>query len=300
MTRTPASANLSATPRPAGPVPPRIPTCTPLPSHNLAGAVGLLDGKRLLITGVLTDASLAFSVARLAQEEGADIVLSGAGRALSLTQRTARKLPREPDVLEIDVTSPEQLAAAGMALAARWDRLDGVLHAIGFAPPDCLGRGMFAADWDDVSVALNISAYSLKALVDAFLPLLCAAGRDGGASVVGLDFDATVAWPVYDWMGVAKAALESLSRYLAKELGPRGIRVNLVAAGPIRTMAAKSIPGFSAFEDTWADRAPLGWDVHDSSAVAKACLALFSDLFPMTTGEIIHVDGGVHAVGGST
>jgi enoyl ACP reductase len=261
--------------------------------------VGLLEGKRLLITGVLTDASLAFSVARLAQEEGAEIVLSGAGRALSLTRRTARKLPREVEVLEIDVTSPEQLQSAGVALAARWDRLDGLLHAIGFAPPDCLGSGMFAADWDDVSTAIHISTYSLKALIDAFLPLLQTAGADGGASVVGLDFDATVAWPVYDWMGVAKAALESLARYLAKELGPRGIRVNLVAAGPVRTMAAKSIPGFSAFEDTWAARAPLGWDIHDSTAVAKACLALFSDLFPMTTGEILHVDGGVHAVGGS-
>jgi enoyl-[acyl-carrier protein] reductase I len=260
--------------------------------------VGLLDGKRLLITGVLTDASLAFATAKLAQEEGAEIVLSGAGRALSLTQRTARKLPTEPQVLEIDVTSPEQLSAAGQALADRWPRLDGILHAIGFAPPDCLGNGMFAAGWDDVSVALNISAYSLKALVEAFLPLLERAAPHGGASVVGLDFDATVAWPVYDWMGVAKAALESLSRYLAKELGPRGIRVNLVAAGPVRTMAAKSIPGFSAFEDTWAGRAPLGWDVHDASAVAKACVALFSDLFPMTTGEMIHVDGGVHAVGG--
>jgi len=261
--------------------------------------VGLLDGKRLLITGVLTDASLAYAVARLAQQEGAEIVLSGAGRALSLTQRTARKLPEPPEVLEIDVTVPEQLKSAGDALAARWDRLDGILHAIGFAPPDCLGSGMFAAGWDDVSVALNISTYSLKALVEAFLPLLEVAGKDGGASVVGLDFDGTVAWPVYDWMGVAKAALESLSRYLAKELGPRGIRVNLVAAGPVRTMAAKSIPGFSAFEDTWAERAPLGWDVHDSEVVAKACLALFSDLFPMTTGEIVHVDGGVHAVGGS-
>ena len=261
--------------------------------------MGLLDGKRLLVTGVLTDASLAFSVARLAQEEGAEVVLSGAGRALSLTRRTARKLPTEPEVLEIDVTSPEQLHAAGAALAARWDRLDGLLHAIGFAPPDCLGSGMFAADWDDVSTAMQISTYSLKALVDAFLPLLKAAGADGGASVVGLDFDASVAWPVYDWMGVAKAGLESLSRYLAKELGPAGIRVNLVAAGPIRTMAAKSIPGFSAFEDTWAARAPLGWNIHDSTAVAKACLALFSDLFPMTTGEILHVDGGVHAVGGS-
>ena len=261
--------------------------------------MGLLDGKRLLITGVLTDASLAFAVAKLAQEEGAEVVLSGAGRALSLTQRTARKLPDPPEVLEIDVTVPEQLHAAGEALAARWDRLDGLLHAIGFAPADCLGSGMFAAGWDDVSVAFNISTYSLKALVDAFMPLLEVAGKDGGASVVGLDFDATVAWPVYDWMGVAKAALESLSRYLAKELGPRGIRVNLVAAGPVRTMAAKSIPGFSAFEDTWAERAPLGWDVHDSTVVAKACLALFSDLFPMTTGEILHVDGGVHAVGGS-
>ena len=261
--------------------------------------MGLLDGKRLLITGVLTDASLAFAVAKLAQEEGAEVVLSGAGRALSLTQRTARKLPDPPEVLEIDVTVPEQLHAAGETLAARWDRLDGLLHAIGFAPADCLGSGMFAAGWDDVSVAFNISTYSLKALVDAFMPLLEVAGKDGGASVVGLDFDATVAWPVYDWMGVAKAALESLSRYLAKELGPRGIRVNLVAAGPVRTMAAKSIPGFSAFEDTWAERAPLGWDVHDSTVVAKACLALFSDLFPMTTGEILHVDGGVHAVGGS-
>jgi enoyl ACP reductase len=258
--------------------------------------MGLLDGKRLLITGVLTDASLAFAVAKLAQEEGAEIILSGAGRALSLTKRTARKLPQEVEVLEIDVTSPEQLQAAGAKLVEKWDRLDGLLHAIGFAPPNCLGNGMFAAEWDEVSVALNISAYSLKALVEAFRPLLTTAGRSGGASVVGLDFDATVAWPVYDWMGVAKAALESLTRYLAKELGPDGIRVNLVAAGPIRTMAAKSIPGFSAFEDTWADSAPLGWDVHDSRVVAKACIALFSDLLPMTTGEMLHVDGGVHAV----
>src|SRR5580698_3805946 len=259
--------------------------------------MGLLDGKRLLITGVLTDASLAYAVAKLAQEQGAEIVLSGAGRALSLTKRTARKLPTEPEVLEIDVTSPEQLEAAGTALAQRWDRLDGLLHAIGFAPPNCLGNGMFAANWDEVAVALNISAYSLKALVEAFRPLLTTAGHNGGASVVGLDFDATVAWPIYDWMGVAKAALESLTRYLARDLGTDGIRVNLVAAGPIRTMAAKSIPGFSAFEDTWADRAPLGWNVHDSDVVAKACIALFSNLFPMTTGEIVHVDGGVHAVG---
>jgi enoyl-[acyl-carrier protein] reductase I len=259
--------------------------------------MGMLEGKRILVTGVLTDASLAFAVARRAQEEGAEVVLSGAGRGLSLTRRTARKLPLVPDILEIDVTSPELLAAAGAELASRWDRLDGLLHAIGFAPPECLGRGMFEAGWDEVSVALEVSAYSLKALVTAFRPLLEAAGADGGASVVGLDFDATVAWPFYDWMGVAKAALESLTRYLARDLGPRGIRVNLVAAGPVRTVAAKSIRGFSAFEATWSDRAPLGWDVHDADAVARACVTLLSDWLPMTTGELLHVDGGVHAVG---
>src|ERR1700678_3641209 len=253
----------------------------------------LLDGKRILITGVLTDASLAFGVARLAQEEGAEVVLSGAGRGLSLTKRVARKLPRPVDVLEIDVTSPDQLEAAAADLTARWGRLDGLLHAIGFAPQDCLGGDILRAGWDDVAVALHISAYSLKALVAAMRPLLAAAGQ---SSVVSLDFDARVAWPAYDWMGVAKAALESLSRYLARDLGPEGVRVNVVAAGPVRTMAAKSIPSFSAFEDTWAERAPLGWDVHNSDVVARACVALFSDLFPMTTGEIVHVDGGVHAV----
>ena len=262
--------------------------------------MGLLDGKRLLITGVLTDASLAFAVARLAQEEGAEIVLSGAGRASRLTQRTARKLPDEPEVLEIDVTSAEQLAAAG---AARWPP-GGTASTASCTPSASLRRtasatacsqpGGTTSRWRSTSPPTRSRRWSTPSCPCSRRP-----GSHGGASVVGLDFDATVAWPVYDWMGVAKAALESLSRYLAKELGPRGIRVNLVAAGPVRTMAAKSIPGFSAFEDTWADRAPLGWDVHDASAVAKACVALFSDLFPMTTGEIIHVDGGVHAVGGS-
>jgi meromycolic acid enoyl-[acyl-carrier-protein] reductase len=260
-------------------------------------AVGILEGKRILVTGVLTEESLAFGVARLAIEEGAEIVLSGAGRALRITERVARKLPVTPEVLEIDVTVPEQLAAAASTLARRWDRLDGLLHAIGYAPPEALGQGMFGADWDQVATAINISAYSLKALVEHFGPLLEAAGRAGGASVIGLDFDATVAWPVYDWMGVAKAALESLSRYLARDLGPKGIRVNLVAAGPVRTMAAKSIPGFGAFEHTWEARAPLGWDVTDGEPVAKACVALFSDYFPATTGELLHVDGGAHAIG---
>ncbi|MGH8981949.1 MAG: enoyl-ACP reductase FabI [Acidimicrobiales bacterium] len=260
--------------------------------------MGILEGKRVLVTGVLTDDSLAFAAAKLAIEEGAEVVLSGFGRGLSLTRRTARKLPVEPDVLELDVTDPEQLAGVAAELTERWGRLDGLLHAIGYAPPSCLGNGMFAAGWDDVSIALHVNAYSLKALVGALRPLLEHAGADGGASVVALDFDATVAWSQYDWMGVAKAALESLSRYLAKELGPLGIRVNLVAAGPIRSVAAKSIPGFSSFEDTWDGRAPLGWNVHDATPVGKACVALLSDWLPMTTGEMVHVDGGVHAVGG--
>lgn len=259
----------------------------------------LLAGKRILVTGVLTDASLAFAVAAKAQAEGAEVVLSGAGRGLSLTKRTARKLPQAAEVLEIDVTKPEDLTAAAAELASRWDRLDGLLHAIGYAPPECLGGDIFQAGWEEVQTALHVSTYSLKALAEAFRPLLAAAGQGDrpGASIVGLDFDATVAWPAYDWMGVAKAALESLSRYLARDLGSERIRVNLVAAGPVKTMAAKSIPGFGAFEDTWAERAPLGWDVLDTDVVARACVALLSDLFPMTTGEMIHVDGGVHAIG---
>jgi meromycolic acid enoyl-[acyl-carrier-protein] reductase len=254
--------------------------------------MGLLDGKRIVITGVLTDASIAFGVAQLAQAEGAEIVLTGAGRGLSLTRRTARKLDIEPDVLEFDVADPTQVESLRGELAERWDRVDGALHAIGFAPEVCLGGTFLDAQWDDVAVAMNISAYSYKALADAVTPLM-----SEGGSLVGLDFDATVAWPAYDWMGVAKAAFESTSRYLARYLGPRQIRVNLVAAGPVRTMAAKSIPGFAAFEDVWDPRAPLGWDVNDSTAVAKACVALLSDWFPATTGEMIHVDGGLHATG---
>ena len=256
--------------------------------------MGILDGKRILVTGVLTDASLAFAVARRAQEEGADVVLTGAGRGLSLTRRTARKLPSEPEVLALDVTAPDEVDAVRDALLDRWGGLDGVLHAIGFAPPSCLGGGFMDATWDDVSVAMHVSAYSLKALAAGMAPLFDAAG---GGSVVGLDFDATVAWPAYDWMGVAKAALESTARYLARVRGPSKVRVNLVAAGPFRTLAAKSIPGFERFEDVWDDRAPLGWDVHDAEPVARACVALLSDWFPMTTGEMVHVDGGYHAMG---
>jgi enoyl ACP reductase len=254
--------------------------------------MALLDGKNVVVTGVLTDDSLAFGVAKLAQEQGANVVLTGAGRGLNLTKRTARKLSQEVEVFELDVTVPDHLVAVREALAAKWGRVDGVLHSIGFAPANCLGEDFLAPTWDDVSVALHVSAYSLKALADAFVPLM----TEGGA-FVGLDFDNTVAWPAYNWMGVAKSALESVNRYLAKTLGPQHIRCNLVAAGPVRTMAAKSIPGFSAFEDVWGPRAPLGWDLHDSTAVAKACVALLSDWFPMTTGEMVHVDGGLHATG---
>jgi enoyl ACP reductase len=260
----------------------------------MAPGSGVLAGKRVLVTGVLTDASLAFGVARLAQQEGAELVLSGAGRGLSLTKRTARKLDDPVDVIEIDVTDQAHLDRAAAELTERWGRVDGILHAIGFAPAACLGGDIMRAGWSDVATALEVSAYSLKALVGALLPLLRAAER---SSVVALDFDATVAWPAYDWMGVAKAALESLARYLARDLGPDGVRVNLVAAGPVRTMAAKSIPSFKTFEDTWDSRAPLGWDVTDSDPVARACVALLSDWFPMTTGEMVHVDGGVHAMG---
>ncbi len=255
---------------------------------------GLLEGKRILVTGVLTDDSLAYAVAELAQREGAEIVLTGAGRALSLTRRVARHLPSPPDVLPLDVTAPDEMTALVDDLTQRWGSLDGILHAIAFAPRACLGGGFLEADWEDVKVAVEISAYSLKVLAVGLRKLLVAAG---GGSVVGLDFDARVAWPGYDWMGVAKAALESTSRYLARDLGPDRVRVNLVAAGPIRTMAAKSIPGFDRFEDVWGDRAPLGWSVTDPSAVARACVALLSDWFPMTTGEMVHVDGGYHAMG---
>lgn len=254
--------------------------------------MGILEGKNVLITGVLTNSSLAFGVAQLAQREGANIILTGAGRGLSLTTRTARKFDSEPDVLELDVTEPDHVAAVRDQLAEKWGHVDAALHAIGFAPEACLGDDFMGATWDDVKVALEISAYSYKTLAEVVTPLMT-----NGGSVVGLDFDATVAWPAYNWMGVAKAALESTNRYLARAHGPANIRFNLVAAGPIRTVAAKSIPAFSQFEDVWDDRAPLGWDVSDSSSVARSTVALLSDWFPATTGSMIHVDGGYSIMG---
>jgi enoyl-[acyl-carrier protein] reductase I len=254
--------------------------------------MGLLDGKRLLITGVITDASIAFAVAKLAQEEGAQVVLTGFGR-LTLVKRVAAKLPQEPPVVELDVADQGQLDSLADRVREHMDGVDGVVHSIGNAPQSCLGGDFLAAPWDDVAKALQVSTYSLKSLAVATLPLF----GDAGGSLVGMTFDARVAWPAYDWMGVAKAGLESTARYLARELGPRHIRVNMIAAGPVRTMAAKSIPGFDRFEDAWDGRAPLGWDNTDASPVARGVLGLLSDWFPATTGEMIHVDGGFHAVG---
>ncbi len=254
--------------------------------------MGLLDGKTILVTGVLTERSIAFHVARLAQLEGAQVVLTSFGRQFRLTQTIAKRLPVTAPVVELDVTDAEHLAGLADRVREHADRLDGVVHSIGFAPQSVLGDKFLSAEWADVSTAVQISAFSLKSLAVAAQPLL---GR--GSSIVGLTFDASVAWPVYDWMGVAKAAFESTSRYLARDLGPAGIRVNLVAAGPIRTTAATSIPGFEAIECGWSERAPLGWDVGDPVPTAQAVSALLSDWFPATTGEIVHVDGGVHAMG---
>ncbi len=252
----------------------------------------LLEGKRILITGVLAESSIAFSVARLAQEQGAEVLLTSFGRVMRLTQRSARRLRVEPDVVELDITDPAHLEALTADLRSRWGRVDGVLHAVAFAPASCLGGDFLKAPWEDVATTLQVSAYSLKALATAVLPLM----EFGGGSIVGLDFDATQAWPAYDWMGVAKAALESTARYLARDLGRHHIRVNLVSAGPLRTVAAKGIAGFDQIEETWDGRAPLGWDTRDAMPVAQACVALLSDWFPATTGEMVHVDGGFHAL----
>jgi len=253
--------------------------------------MGLLEGKRILVTGVLTDSSIAFHVARIAQEQGARLILTGFGR-MTLVERIAKRLPDPPPVLELDVTDTAQLDSLPARVREHANGLDGVVHAIANAPQNALGGNFLSAGWEDVAAALQVSTYSLKALAVATLPLM-----DGGGSIVGLDFDASVAWPGYDWMGVAKAGLESCARYLARDLGGHRIRVNLVSAGPLRTMAAKSIPGFERFEPFWEERAPLGWDSTNHGPAAQACVALLSDWFPATTGEIIHVDGGVHAMG---
>ncbi|MPZ61093.1 MAG: enoyl-ACP reductase FabI [Propionibacteriales bacterium] len=255
--------------------------------------MGILDGRRLLVTGVTHDTSIGFAVARVAQQEGATVVISNFGRALGITRRIAGRLPAEPPVLELDVTDEEHLATLESRLREHVDGLDGVFHSIAFGNPDTILGGRFlTAPWDDVGHAVHVSAYSLKSLTTACLPMM-----SSGGAIVGMTFDATVAWPAYDWMGVAKAGLESCARYLARDLGPQGIRVNLVSAGPLKTLAAKAISGFESLESMWSDRSPLGWDQTDQEPTARAVVALLSDYFPATTGEIVHVDGGYHAMG---
>ena len=253
----------------------------------------LLQDKRLLITGVLSPQSIAFSVAKLAQEHGAELVLTGVGKGMGLTEKSARRLPTEPAVLEMDVNDPEAVERVSEDLKSRWGRLDGILHAIAFAPSDALGGNFLTTEWPSVSIALQTSAFSLKALAVGMLPLM----RENGGSIIGVDFDATKAWPIYDWMGVSKAALESTTRYLARDLGEFQIRVNCIAAGPLKTIAAKGISGFERIADAWERQAPLGWDPKDPTPVANAAAFLFSDLAAAISGEILHVDGGFHAMG---
>ncbi|MFE7135358.1 enoyl-ACP reductase FabI [Streptomyces sp. NPDC057638] len=253
---------------------------------------GILAGKRVLVTGVLTESSIAFHAAKVAQEEGAEVILTGFGR-LSLVERIAKRLPKTAPVIELDVTNQEHLdslAAKVREHSSDDSGLDGVVHSIAFGPQGAFD--FLNGSWEDVSTAVQVSAYSHKALATACLPLM---GR--GGSIVGLTFDAQFAWPKYDWMGVAKAALESTNRYLARDLGPQGIRCNLISAGPIKSMAAKSIPGFEELADVWNHRAPIGWDLADPEPAGRGVVGLLSDFFPRTTGEIVHVDGGVHMMG---
>jgi len=253
----------------------------------------LLDDKRLLITGVLTKGSIAYAVAERAQREGAEVLLTGFGRTRRMTERAAARLPRPPEVLELDVNNPADFEALVEELRRRWGGLDGALHAVAFAPGDALGGQFMSAPPESAEIAFRTSAYSFKALAEALAPLM----DDHGAALVGMDFDASVAWPVYDWMGVAKAALESVSRYLARDLGARGVRVNLVSAGPIETPAAEGIPGFDGLAGRWREQAPLGWDPGDPGPVADAVCFLLSDRARGISGEIVHVDGGFHAMG---
>jgi enoyl-[acyl-carrier protein] reductase I len=253
----------------------------------------MLAGKRLLITGVITKDSIAFHAAAQAQQSGAEVLLTSFGRVRRMTERAAARLPEPVDVLELDVNSVEDLTALRGELGSRWGSLDGVLHAIAYAPEDALGGRFMSTPAASAAQAFQTSAFSLKALAGAVEPLMPATG----GSIVGLDFDASVAWPIYDWMGVAKAALESVSRYLARDLGPRGVRVNLVAAGPLGTVAARGIPGFETLAALWRAQAPLGWDTEDPAPVASAICFLLSDLARGITGEILHVDGGFHAIG---
>jgi len=254
--------------------------------------MGILEGKKILVTGVLTEASIAFSAAKIAQEQGAEVIMSSFGRMLPITEKMASRLPKPAPVIELDATNEEDLEKLSERVSEHFESLDGIVHAIAFAPQSALGGNFLETEWSDVANAVEVSAYSLKSITVALQNKL-----SKGSSVVGLTFDASVSWPVYDWMGVAKAAFESTARYLARYLGPAGVRVNLVSAGPLRTTAAKGIPGFATMEELWTDRAPLGWDLTNTEPAAKAIVALLSDYFEATTGEIVHVDGGLHSTG---
>jgi meromycolic acid enoyl-[acyl-carrier-protein] reductase len=253
----------------------------------------LLADKKLLITGVLTDDSIAWHTARIAQEEGAEIVITGFGRGLRLTERAAQRLPATCDILELDINDPTHVESLSNDLGSKWGRVDGALHAIAYAPGDALGGNFLNTPVESASTAFVTSAFSYKTLAVALLPLM---ERAGGGALVAMDFDNTQAWPAYDWMGVAKSALQSVTRYLARDLGPHGVRVNAVSAGPLGTVAAKSIPGFERFDQVWKERSPLPWDTGDPDPVARMVCVLLSDWAKMTTGEIVHVDGGFHAV----
>jgi enoyl ACP reductase len=258
-----------------------------------ARAAGVLAGRRILVTGVLTPRSIAFAIAQACHSQGAEVVLTSFGRAMSLTERSAKRLEPQPAVLEMDVTDVEQVRGVAAAVRERWGSLDGVVHAIGFAPEDCLGGHFLDTPWTSVATALEVSSFSLKTLAAEFVPLMPATG----GALVALTFDGTLAWPLYDWMGPAKAALEAIARYLARDLGPRHVRVNTISAGPLETIAAKSIPGFGTLKDAWAGQAPLGWDATDAGPVADTAVFLLSDLARGISGEVIHVDGGYHSQG---
>ena len=259
----------------------------------VAAPAALLAGRRVVVTGVLTPRSIAFAIAQAAQRAGAEVVLTSFGRAMSITEKSARRLDPVPDVMEMDVTAADQVRDVAAAVQRRWGGVDGVVHAVGFAPEDALGGAFMTAPWESVATAMQVSAFSMKTLAAEFVPLM----PQTGGSLVTLTFDGGVAWPLYDWMGPTKAALEAIVRYLSRDLGPRRVRVNAVSAGPLETMAAKSIPGFDGLKNYWSRQAPLGWDPSDAGPVADAVVFLLSDMARAVSGEVLHVDGGYHAQG---
>ncbi len=253
--------------------------------------MGLLDGKTILVSGVFTETSIAFRAAEVAQEEGATVILTAFGRRRRITETVARRLPVTPALVEFDATVAEDVDLMHGQVAELTDQVHGVVHCISASLPSVVGEHFPTATWEDVSHSFQVSAYSYQALVRGVDTLLV-----DGASVVGCTLDASVAWPVYGWAGVAKAAYESTNQYLAHHYGPRGIRCNLIAAGPVESFTMKAIEGTDAVDGMWGTRAPLGWDSTDSRPIARSITALLSDWLPATTGSIIHADGGFHAV----